>query len=437
MEYAKSVQPSQLIAERGADVVVINPGSSNLRIGLASWQTPIVVRHLIARHITHASNSTKKEKGAVGEKLFRSDVARLGEVGKEDALQTVESQLRARHSIRKRGHIGEPTKNGSIKGKELKWTLEGKNLMFVMTKVKKDEDLIPLSSIKNTIQQGHESNLTAMASQNRIQESRFRKCICGDEALKIPANEPYILRRPICRGHLNVSDQYSMQQVCDDLHAIWDWVLTEKLSLPTKSRKTVSALLVVPDTFDNREVKELFSVVLKDLQFRSAVVHQECVAATFGNGIPSACVVHLGAQITSITCVEDGVAIPNSRLVFPFGGEDIARCFLWVQRQYKAWPIHDTDPLRNPLDMLLLTHLKEELCAIAVALSRFQDDTHYAAAALSSSRHFSWYYQAHRLLSTVGIQITDLPAGTHQYIRSLLYRAYLTQITDTDGSVSI
>ncbi|KAJ7295747.1 hypothetical protein O6H91_Y166000 [Diphasiastrum complanatum] len=58
--------------------------------------------------------------------------------------------------------------------------------------------------------------------------------------------------------------------------------------------------------------------------------------------------------------------------------------------------------------------------------------THYVVVALSSSRHlhseghlFSWYSQACHVLSTLGIQITDLPAGTHQYIRGLLYRSNL------------
>ncbi len=42
----------------------------------------------------------------------------------------------------------------------------------------------------------------------------YRKYICGEEALKIPASQPYTLYRPMCRGRLNISSKYSMQQVC-------------------------------------------------------------------------------------------------------------------------------------------------------------------------------------------------------------------------------
>ena len=41
----------------------------------------------------------------------------------------------------------------------------------------------------------------------------IRKFICGEDALKIPARKPYMLRRPICRGRFNASEQYSFQQV--------------------------------------------------------------------------------------------------------------------------------------------------------------------------------------------------------------------------------
>ena len=40
---------------------------------------------------------------------------------------------------------------------------------------------------------------------------------------------------------------------------------------------------------------------------------KESVCATFGSGLPSACVVDVGDQTTSISCVEDGVSIPSSR----------------------------------------------------------------------------------------------------------------------------
>ncbi|KAJ7533866.1 hypothetical protein O6H91_13G068200 [Diphasiastrum complanatum] len=60
------------------------------------------------------------------------------------------------------------------------------------------------------------------------------------------------------------------------------------------------------------------------------------------------------------------------------------------------------------------------------------DEQRYIQMALASSRHLydqghrlSWFSQASQLLDTLGISITDLPSGTHEYIRRFLYRGYL------------
>lgn len=46
-------------------------------------------------------------------------------------------------------------------------------------------------------------------------------------------------------------------QVCDDVYRIWDWILTEKFNLAAKSRRNLSAVIVVPDTLDNRGANPL------------------------------------------------------------------------------------------------------------------------------------------------------------------------------------
>ena len=42
---------------------------------------------------------------------------------------------------------------------------------------------------------------------------------------------------------------------------------------------------------------------------------QESICATFGAGISTACVIDIGASKTSITCVEEGLILPETRSV--------------------------------------------------------------------------------------------------------------------------
>ncbi|KAJ8436732.1 hypothetical protein Cgig2_009706 [Carnegiea gigantea] len=93
-------------------------------------------------------------------------------------------------------------------------------------------------------------------------------------------------------------------------------------------------------------------------------VPDEALATVFGNGLSTACVVNIGAQVTSVMCVEDGVALPTTGITLSFGGEDISRCLLWTQRHHQTWPPIRTDSLAKPIDLLMLNRLKESYCQI-------------------------------------------------------------------------
>jgi actin-related protein 8 len=43
---------------------------------------------------------------------------------------------------------------------------------------------------------------------------------------------------------------------------------------------------------------------------------QESLAATYGAGVSNACVVDIGAVMTSIACVDEGLVLSDTRSVF-------------------------------------------------------------------------------------------------------------------------
>ena len=55
-------------------------------------------------------------------------------------------------------------------------------------------------------------------------------------------------------------------------------------------------------------------MLLRYMEFRRVFIAQESVCVSFGAGMSIACIVDIGAQTTTITCVEDGMCIPDSRL---------------------------------------------------------------------------------------------------------------------------
>lgn len=362
MDYLKSVVPSQLVSERGSNLVVINPGSANVRIGLASQDAPFYIPHCIARF------TTQVPKRNVQDQMLNSQVTTVQHMERERAYDVAASFLKIPFLDEEVANNALPRKMGRVDGFNNPQNIR-KDTAFAWTNVY--EKNLTSSSATNEVVvnkrvdiESADQHQGAASQEPSSSEPKLKQLICGEEALRISPAEPYCLCRPIRRGHLNISQHYPMQQVLEDLHAIWEWILVEKLHIPLSERIMYSAILVVPETFDNREIKEMLSIVLRDLRFSSAVVHQEGLAAVFGNGLSTACVVNIGAQVASVTCVEDGVALPTTEKTLPFGGEDISRCLLWTQRHHQTWPQIRTDVLSKPIDLLMLNRLKESYCEI-------------------------------------------------------------------------
>ena len=59
---------------------------------------------------------------------------------------------------------------------------------------------------------------------------------------------------------------FSIAQVLEDIHAIWDWILIEKLHIPHSERNMYSVILVLPETFDNRgnDISQFFFYIALD-----------------------------------------------------------------------------------------------------------------------------------------------------------------------------
>ncbi|KAH9319143.1 hypothetical protein KI387_020912, partial [Taxus chinensis] len=102
-DYLKSVVPSQLIAERGSNIVVINPGSENIKIGLASWQTPVVIPHCIAHLMKGPMDELAQINKQKWEQIYTSPVSPAREREREEAYHMITSHLNVQPANHERG----------------------------------------------------------------------------------------------------------------------------------------------------------------------------------------------------------------------------------------------------------------------------------------------------------------------------------------------
>ncbi|KAL6839778.1 hypothetical protein ACP4OV_030466 [Aristida adscensionis] len=436
MDYLKTVVPSQLMAERGANLVVINPGSANVRMGFASHDVPFNIPHCIARRIKRQQEETPRL--SVRDQMLNCHATSSQNAERERAYDIIASLLKIPFLDEHTPSMNQPLppKMARVDGFSSHQSKDdGK---FSWTDVIERNIKSSTSIERSAGKDGEEEILPSTSGDENepdTEESQYKEMIFGEDALKIPPSEPYCLSRPIRRGHFNISQNYSLHQVLEDLRTIWNWMLTEKLHINPKDRRLYSAMLVLGETFDSREIKEMLSIVLCDLGFSTAVVHQftelyvcyihgifeilleqsdvlklltmtasyphylsknncssgrklqfygplvkivgsfviyaqhavalwEALASAFGNGLSTTCVVNIGAQVTQVVCIEDGVALPHTALALPYGGDDVSRCLLWVQQRHCTWPNFQTDPVNKPIDMLMLNRIKESYSQI-------------------------------------------------------------------------
>ncbi|KIY53353.1 actin-like ATPase domain-containing protein [Fistulina hepatica ATCC 64428] len=204
----------------------------------------------------------------------------------------------------------------------------------------------------------------------------------GEKALSLPEPEKfgYVVRWPIRGASLNTTDYPSIQLLLSDIEALLEDVLTQNLGVPPKDYRSYSVVLLVPDLYDRTYVREFVHLLLVTMGFRQLCCQQarfhrpilcHTLAATYGAGVSSACIVDMGAVKTTITCVDDGLVNHESRRVLfalsclmslNMGGDDITE-FLYVLLSRIDFPYRDMD-LTRACDWKMLDELKAKMCTM-------------------------------------------------------------------------
>ncbi|XP_055679254.1 actin-related protein 8 [Lutzomyia longipalpis] len=188
--------------------------------------------------------------------------------------------------------------------------------------------------------------------------------VFGNSVLNLDPNGDFNLHFPMRRGELNIHTDIggSLTSVLTDLQAIWEYVLSAVMEIKISDLSAYKAVLVIPDIYNRAYLRELMTLLLCRMGFKSCFLVQDHVAATFGAGLGYACVVDVGDQKTSVSCVEDAISHPNTRVRLEYGGGDVTQTFYWLLQKC-AFPYKNCK-VNLPQDAMLLKKLKEEFCHV-------------------------------------------------------------------------
>ncbi|KAF7727077.1 actin-like protein arp8 [Apophysomyces ossiformis] len=341
--------------EEWNDTIVIHPGSRNLRIGRASEAFPKTVPHVIARRMhTPLTPVTDKVIRPNMDLDIQKDSEKSSSPDEDDGDSISDKRAVDADSM----NFNREEALREIKN-ELKWRMKNAKRRAVPNA---EAQVIGFNTqaFQETIP---DHNDPYKVEWTEIQDGPSKpEYVVGDKALNLPISEnsDYRLFYPWKHGCLNNQDYCSLQAVIGDLQAIWTETIKNELEVEDLSN--FNAVLVVPDLYPRNYIHELITMMLRYMNFRGVLVQQESICATFGAGVSSACVVDIGAQKTSIACIEDGVCLADSRISIAIGGDDITKTFASFLLA-NHFPYADINLARS-YDWRLAEELKEKWCTM-------------------------------------------------------------------------
>lgn len=189
--------------------------------------------------------------------------------------------------------------------------------------------------------------------------------ITGNDALRIPDDSKprYKLFWPIQNGWANETAYRSRVSLCEDIASIIEDAVKREIGLKSKQDwSEYGCTFVIPDLYERNFVMQILDMLMREFGMGKVCFIQESLAASFGAGYTSACIVDIGAQKTSICCVEEGMCVENSRVNLKYGGADVTEAFIKMML-YDHFPYWEVN-LNQRYDFLLAEELKIKCCTL-------------------------------------------------------------------------
>lgn len=321
-------------------IIVIHPGSQNLRIGFASDALPKTIPATLATKFPQTESELHE---ALPRRKFEGK--NLEEIHGEEWARKYQKQC-SDLKIDMRANKRKVLPNS----KEL---VTNYNRRTEPEKIPQHNDPLQIEW----------TDINTLEDPNSAASAFF-----GQAALRVPddSNPKFKLWWPIQHGWMNEDEYTTAEHLYDDFETLLDKAIRQELGLTKSSTwKEYSCVFVIPDLYDKRYVEAVLKSCMTWFEFKRICFIQESIAGSFGAGYTQACVVDVGAQKTSIACVEDGLMIEDSRVNMKYGGFDVTETFIKMML-YDQFPYQEIN-LRRRYDFLLAEELKMKHCTMSQA----------------------------------------------------------------------
>ncbi|CAG8632210.1 16864_t:CDS:10 [Racocetra fulgida] len=269
--------------QEGSKVLVIHPGSKYLRIGRASEAFPYVVPHVIARKMNYEKKSERhEEKHVIKEEDRQED--KQTDKQKDKQEDRLEDRQENKQEDKQRSRQEDMQEDMSTNIEDTKISVEKNNDITMENDDSKSDSGENWSGSVGS---------PAMMEEIEEDEEQFTQ-VLNEIRKELKDRMKTSKRRPVANAQAQV------------------------LSFNKSAH---------PETIadHNDPYKVDWTVVDENVDYYVG----EKVGESFGAGISVACIVDIGAQTSTVACVEDGMCIPDSSK-FPYTEMDLNRMYDWM-----------------------------------------------------------------------------------------------------------
>ena len=368
-----------------AKTIIIHPGSQNLRIGFGSDVLPKTVPMCIARKSDENESEDPKKVPKPKRQAQPGDESPevTQRFGKDFAKRFTSMSAEMKQRMRRKGRRIIPN------CKEVAISFNKKT---------------PPDSI-NERNDYSQVDWTELPPDPR----KAPECYTGHAALRIPdeSRPRYKLKWPLRYGYFNEEDYDSPAVLLRDFSQIIEDALKNQLGISRqRDLAQYGCVFVIPDLYEKSYVTTVLDLLFREFGFGRVCFQQEGLSASFGAGYPTCVIVDIGAQKTSICCVDEGMCIDNSRVIMRYGGLDVTETFLKMLL-VDHFPYSDID-LNRRHDFLVAEEIKQKFCTLTFQDLNAQQFEFFLRAFNKDTLHYLFKAYDHIVLAPMALIKTEI-----------------------------
>ncbi|CAO1621613.1 unnamed protein product [Parajaminaea phylloscopi] len=376
-----------------ARTIIVHPGSTYIRVGLATDVSPVVWPSVIARRNRIGTPALRSGPSPSEDEAMADDLAAAGGSRQESEPRgkTSPDEGKGANGQDSRINLMRADLRQILRNMKLRGVANGKGLAASYNASAKPESIPSHNDFGDEWTPEDPKQAKEIELGERALKLASLSPAPGSEGASTTAQNgrPWKLFRPFKAGKLNYAPYFNTfgtvgeRALSSDLAVLLRSIISSAredltapgkivegaghtlygLGIPQRDFASHSVIVVIPDLFPKDDARLITEILMTELGFAQVILQQESTAATFGAGMSSALVVHVGGERASVSCVDEGLLLQDTRMHLDYGGHDVT-LFLYDLLKRANFAYRECDPAKRVADELILEDLKKQMITL-------------------------------------------------------------------------